>query len=279
MGYTVVSAAMWSALGPGRFVIRSLVALTFSMVVLVGLLAGLAYMLRSQSEDYRIAVLSITVSYLPVLVAAQIPFWIMRVFFGWQFATEKPKPASFAIKNLLVMTFVIGLAFATPAIVTEVVFDSYEIEPGTVHYLPDESSRGNFSLDSIEVTSDNISDVRKRQHDATRQQTNMMMLIVSIFCLLLSLTTLPFIGIVFRSQRQHLLLFIVLYAFAVFGLIAVCCLRFMGGNYFFRDVAIPMMTATIFSSAIISIPLLISKSKGFHLYSNKQVRSQIAEQN
>ena len=115
VGYCVVTAGMWSVFGSTDFVKATLFAMSFLAIVLFGIVIGLATM---DFANYSTAVLILLVSLLPTVVAAQMPFWFMRVLSGWQFTIDKPQQVSFSLKNMFAMTFIFGLAFSTPALVS-----------------------------------------------------------------------------------------------------------------------------------------------------------------
>ena len=53
----------------------------------------------------------------PLSLAAQIPFWFFRIFFGWQFVHNNRRPAqSYSLRDIFVVTFIFALSFAVPQI-------------------------------------------------------------------------------------------------------------------------------------------------------------------
>ena len=104
--------------GPGSYLKRLFWSHLLCVVVGLGHLAGLimlAWDIGTGSDIFWEPIKYFIIGIAPVSLAAQLPFWFFRFFFGWQFTYGLSPPAeSFSLRDIFVFTFVAALGFAGP---------------------------------------------------------------------------------------------------------------------------------------------------------------------
>ena len=271
IGATPVHAAIWTVFGAGRFVYRVCVAVSLVLLVVICFLLGIAILLKHQQEDYWTFVPLLLLYSIPALMAAQIPFWIMRTMFGWQFIVDKQQPTSFSIKHLFVLTFAFAITFAIPSIATKILIASNNIRVGSTQYIPANLPDGTVYMDQVEITNDNIEEFKQKNQLEAKQSTNLGMLSVCGCMFILSIFTLPIVAVIFGIHRKRTLLYLFFYGLGVFALITVGYIPFVGTDFYLANIALPLTVGIIFFVLVIAWPLAISKVKGIELYTNRSV--------
>lgn len=123
---TVVLTAAWSVFGPGRYLQRVAIANLLALIVSVGLCVGIVSFVmlllggygNPGSELFRGIAWGGMLGIPAVSMAAQVPFWFFRVFFGWQFVYRATAPGkSFTLRDGFAVTFLFAIAVAAPQFV------------------------------------------------------------------------------------------------------------------------------------------------------------------
>jgi hypothetical protein len=99
----IIVLAAWTALGPGRHVSRILLA----TLIVVAVWHGLALLAMAQHNTQYSLTVYFGCGAVLLLFFAQVPFWILRIVFGWRleipgYPTPSPsRPQRFTIQQLL----------------------------------------------------------------------------------------------------------------------------------------------------------------------------------
>ncbi len=104
--------AAWSVLGTGGYLARATSAMSIGAIVIGAAVLG-AYLMSGahRSQVFQVA-LTITFIIPMFFCASQIPYWILRAVFGYQFVLNRQPPApSFQLRDLFAITFVFAIAF------------------------------------------------------------------------------------------------------------------------------------------------------------------------
>ena len=267
---TIIHGSVWSVLGPGKYALRLVATLAISSIVLAGIFLAAAIAFGRQGQSgYVLMVSGLAVLYgIPFLVGAQVPFWVLRLAFGWQLLQEGQDSVPISIKELLIVTVVFAMAFSapTPAAMLE---SYYLFELDIVQKMRDGGPVPMVNVDGefVEVTKANVERIRARQFEFVYQRTWSVTLTGGTAFLILSILVLPVIWNVMRSRNK--IIYGVLYMVVVF-LIAMAIFEYFGSGMPPDYVAIAVFVSYLF----IALPLFTSKQRGFRLKSGRRNKGQ-----
>ena len=115
VGFTVTQAAIWSVLDGNNFFCRLLVAVLCLLIVLVGICLGFVIFVgRIQPSRLAVVAETLFLSLFPILLISQLPFWVMRLVWGWQLLQKSKSPVPASIRQIMLITFTYAIAFASP---------------------------------------------------------------------------------------------------------------------------------------------------------------------
>ena len=168
-----------------------------------------------------------------VSLAAQLPFWFLRFFFGWQFVLGQSEPReSFSLRDIFVFTFLCAFGFAAPQIASNLM-------PDTIGYSTDSYERieriehpdGSVEYESVVLTDpEEIELWRREQRQRNRYQMSMGFASTGATAFVISLLSLPTVIMMFKSQEVGTgCAFILAYAGVWFVLFIIVVLVFAGG--------------------------------------------------
>ena len=271
--------AVWSVFGPGKLIVRFLLAHAIGAPVIIANSYGQWDTLRNISPLSNISLsASIQIGILMAFVlsiAIQIPFWFMRFLKGWRLAIRgDDSTSSVPLSELFVLTFIFGLAFATPRIADEVMIKSLlsQLEIGSGFHEVNQTSPTSWTGTDVTVTADNIERLRSNIKDNSIYFASPNLYPIAFASAILALFLLPIFVIMFRTRNCPLaivysmlvgiiVLVIHVALVSVFnpGLPAGAYAQVVGGQMILVGVALTGF----------SIPLLVTRRRGFVLLSPK----------
>ena len=267
LGSAVVHTSVWSVFGDGGLIKRTLVSLGIFSIVLAGLIVGYAVLSWGSSEFALMAKMGVLLA-LPLIVAAQVPFWFLRGAFGWQLVRDGEQPVVISLKQLFLITLVFGIAFATPSIAGKVYVSTANanyLTVGSTHYDYVLQEDGSYAMNEIQVTLENRDELLLKQNQEVLMSMNWSMLSMSAMLATLSFLSIPVFWFAFRFGKRKAILYSGLYGFLLCCLVGIGCLSFYGWTYFWIHTAPLLIFGIAAVVFLIVTPLLISKAKGFWL--------------
>ena len=162
----------WAVLGPGAYIVRTICSITAVLTVfVVGVLGCWGttpsdQILHIAPQSPAETLFAIICFGIPLIYAAQFPYWLMRWIFGWQLidGSKPPKQKKIGLKDML--TIMASLAVSAVAVtqgtsmLNPTINDSVEI--GETRYEPiTDSATGEIFWDHIIVTEENIDQFRQ----------------------------------------------------------------------------------------------------------------------
>ena len=208
-----------------------------------------------------------------VSLAAQLPFWFFRFFFGWQFSFGLLPPAeSFSIRDIFVFTFLAALAFSGPQMVANTVQQSSWFDP-TMSFEEVLQPDGTTSWEEVTITDQAKIDQRLREHKRDQRLRFMLAYAAAAaYGFAISLLSLPIFLFVFRSKNPEV--GCGLSAGYAFGWL----LLVVGGLVAFAPVGAPgeifgyLGCFLLSYGAIVSIIFVCSRNTGFRLTSRRRFK-------
>ncbi len=277
---TGMLVASWSVFGPGpswsRFALSHAVGAPVILANAVGFWAQMVDIPGSLTLWVSIKVgLLIAI----VLTAAiQIPYWFIRFVVGWKFGFEEDKPtSSISIREMFLVTFVFGLAFASPQIADRILLKDQlnQIKIGAQFMDMEQIDERSWSGSSVVVSEQNIerlrSQVQKLKFYRMSRTIYSFAGVLSVVSLILS----PLILIVLRVKRW----FVAVSFTVLFGLIAFAITLvpvFLTTPTGIRDLSeLAWRHGLIIGTVVLAftLPLLFSRNRGVVLHSNRTERS------
>ncbi len=266
-GSAIVHASCWSVIGDRDIVKRSIFSLGFVLIVFAGTTAG--YVLILQGEYFAIMAAQMAMLLaLPLIVAAQVPFWFMRGLFGWQFVREGEQPVAISLKQLFLITLVFGIAFAMPSIAGNVYASgaaANHLPIGGTHSSVEFLADGSIDRKEIEITSDNRPEFLLEDIKQAKEQINYCAVFGSMALAVLSLLSIPILWFAFRLCKRKAVIYSALYGGLLYCLAALGYIPFFGWRYFLYQISLFFVFGTALCVFLIIAPLLISRSKGIWL--------------
>ena len=281
---TIFIAAAWAVLGPGSYLKRLFWSHLFVIVVGLGYLAGLVsiapYNVWNDSDFTEIKpVTFILFGIAPVSLAAQLPFWFFRVFFGWQFALGSSPPAPpFSLRDIFVFTFFAALSFAGPQMALNQIESAQWFDP-TSDYEEVVQPDGSMSVKQVVITDQEEIDRRLREN---RQQIRLGFLsgyiAFVVLAFTISLLCFPTIPITFRPQETGagcglVAVYVVAWCILIGVTISVMSL-YAGGGPPPSEIIFYVVFFMFTYGGLISISLSLSRNKGFRLTSPRRYRKE-----
>ena len=278
-GSAIVHTSIWSALGDGSFVKRTLVSLGIFLLVVAGAIAAFAVLSWDTREFALIAQMSVLLA-LPLIVAAQVPFWFLRGAFGWQLVRDGEQPVVIALKQLFLITLVFGVAFAMPSIAGKVFASTAAakfLTVGSTHteYVLQED--GTYNLENTLVTLENRPELLVKQKQMALSQINSTVFYGAVILATLSFLSIPLIWFAFRLGRRKAVVYSALYGALFYCLAGIGCVPFYGLTFFWFQISPSIIFGIAAIVFLIVVPLSISNSKGFWL-STARVRPAVVEE-
>lgn len=112
---TIQLAAIWTVLGTGSFMARILRSISVAAIVISGFTLGVITMMftRNFSSEVTGNVLAPILAIPALMMAAQLPFWVLRAGFGWQFVFGDDEPSlPFTLKELFAVTLFFAISLS-----------------------------------------------------------------------------------------------------------------------------------------------------------------------
>lgn len=282
LGTAIIHTSIWSVFGDRGIVKRTLVSIGIFSIVLAGAIAGYAVVAWGYDlmELMQLAQAWALLA-LPLIVAAQVPFWFLRGAFGWQLVRDGEQPVVISLNQLFLITLVFGIAFATPSIAGRVLSSAAaenQLAVGSTHFTTVAKEDGTYDVEEIEVTLENRAELLLEQNQFLMMRINSTMLYGSAVLATLSFLSIPVFWFAFRRGRRKAFLYSVLYAVFLYGLVGVGCVPFYGLRYFLIQISPSVIFGLAVSVFLIVAPLLISKAKGFWLSTGRVHPAKAEEQ-
>ena len=223
--------AAWSVFGVGAYWVRTLWAHLGGACVGLGYLVGLCLVFSNGPGSWANFWDTTDTTYLvilmipPLSLAAQMPLWCFRVFFGWQFVFEDSPPAeAFTLRDIFVITFGCALALATMQLAGNLL----ESWSGSREWL---TLLGFYALAASGI---------------------------SLLCL-------PALTIAFWSKEFGVACFSVTIYAILWFVVLIMTVAALSSNVPPFEVLVGMAVLLGSFVALISIPFMVSKANGFHL--------------
>ena len=259
---TIVHTAIWSVFGTGSLIKRTLLSLAMASIVLLGSIIGLFILSSDSGESGFLSGQIATLLLFPVVVAAQIPFWICRGLFGLQIVYRDDAPSRMSIQQLMLITLFFGLSFALPAVANQLlVSDATDLVVGESVYVANDD-------EMVTITEENKEQIQGRIALGTDEDFNFTLLVYAGVFTGASLLSLPIIWFVFCVSRKNIAVCLSLYGLLGLGVLVVW--------QFFTDpssiVGSDLLYLCFFllmAIGMIAAPLLISRSKGFRMVTGR----------
>lgn len=269
---TVILIAIWSVFGAGPYWKRLLLSHLVGAIPITGVGLGCLTLAAGNmnmvdEELWYVLVIGI-ISVVPTTMAAQIPFWFLRGFFGWQLVVPGDRPErAFSLQDVFVLTFVFALCFAVPQTSSKI----QAILMGDVDGLV-------ATIDGETAPQIEEFNRRQRARQLSRQRDayagyGAYALAVTI----ISLISVPILMFVFRVQETTTgCAFSGLYAL---GFWLICASPFLmmgpggGGDQLFVYLGIPIAL----SVGALAVPLMVTREMGFRLTSVRRFQRELLE--
>lgn len=275
---TIILVAVWSVFGPGSYLRRLFWAHLIGLIVAVE--TGIGYLLFKivfaetgfVDSDWAAFRFAYWLVVLPtVSLAAQLPFWFFRVFFGWQFVYgDRPPRQSYALRDLFIVTFLFALSFAGPQLAVnlhKILIDSFD---PNVEWVETTQSDGSVVFERKNLTDKEAIAELKRRHDSELRGAFRSFKAAAINLFVITLITFPVLLFVFlmNETRNGCI------ATVVYGLGLLCCCLlliavlsgFSGLGEGMLFIGLPIACCV----GALAIPLAVSRATGFRLTSAKR---------
>jgi len=273
---TGLLVAVWSVFGAGKLPVRILVAHALGAPVVIANAIGYsaAYYDMFGTMNLSVSIQTGVLTSIALAVALQVPFWIVRFLRGWRLAKAGNKSTgSIPLSDLFVLTFVFALAFATPQIADRIVIKSLlnELEIGNDFEDIERLSPNSWSSESVTVTSENIERLRSKVYEETFYHRSPGIYRGAITMGVVSLLFSPLFLIVFRAGNwKRTIFYALLFALLLFGIgWAISYVALGSTPVSFSQVMVDFGLTIGFVVFGFTIPLLISRNRGFVLHSSK----------
>ena len=203
---TVFVGSAWAVFGPGSYLKRLFWSHLLCVVVGLGHLAGLimlAWDIGTGSDIFWEPIKYFIIGIAPVSLAAQLPFWFFRFFFGWQFTYGLSPPAeSFSLRDIFVFTFVAALGFAGPQMAINLASKPDWFDPTTTYEQVTQPD-GTVEWEEVVLTDQKIIDEKNRDFE---RQNRLGILFwyaaAGVWSFGISLLSLPIPLLIFRTNDR-----------------------------------------------------------------------------
>ncbi len=286
----VMLSGAWAVLGPGSYAIRTLYSIIAVLSVFSAGIVGFCLVLMTDGSllDGPVPVyqffLGVVGFGIPLICAAQLPYWLGRMIFGWQLIDESvPTEAKkIDIKELLTITAVIAASLVAATQTTSMTLrqanDVVEIGEHKSDWVVDpDTGEGNWQ--DVVVSEDNIDHYRKERsiRIAKQQQFGLAFMIgYAVFVAVAALLNIPCfcLGMMLKDAATGFW-FAALYWLALFFLFFVFISIASGGAAEVISSALlyGIIPALFFAGAA-AIPMLVIRSNGAKLVGRSYFRKQ-----
>ena len=294
ISWTIVVPALpvfgcWAALGMGAMWLRVTVFSLLGPMLFVAAIAGfyasqfwggMAFLGVDWMSPFELAFAAALLTF-GCCVACQVPFWILRLAFGWQLIQTNCdwSQKKISIKDMFLLTAIFAFAIALPRFGTDIFWAKSinEVQVGQVEYVVELDADGVPVQETIEITEENIEEFReKRRMENGTLKTGMLMglLVYAAIVAVLALVFAPAVWLTLRmSASKKGVLFATIYLLALCLVSGGLIVFFSFGNFVMWGQVIPYMIglAILFVAAAI-IPLAVSRRRGIRLVSNRDFR-------
>ena len=278
---TISLVACWSVFGTGGFLKRMLVAHGLGAIVGLGIFFAILGVSASgpfrSDEAFTTTLISFLQFTPPFLVAAQLPYWILRHGLGWQFTVKGQPPVTggFSIRDVFLATFVCAVALGTPQVA---------INNRVEQTVERQMERGNTRQTNPMLADSKIDEIelKRTQRHALARSLWYAVMWFSLAIFVITWLTIPVLLFTFRAQEPEAgCLYNMMYAVVV--LCTVLVLILAGGTIFAGGppprIAEPMIylgSAVAVTVGALAAPLLISRNCGLTLTSPKRYQKQLS---
>ena len=140
-------------------------------------------------------------------VACQIPFWILRLIFGWQLVPkeEAPEKAKFSIQELFILTAIYALAFSLPGYAIDMALEingNGNVEVGASEYFEPSQSDPNLEYGLIHVTEQNVEQLRERRIEDNKMYRSRFYVISMVYYAIFAVAGLLFSPVIWLCLRR-----------------------------------------------------------------------------
>ena len=259
-------AGAWSVMGVGNTMLRTLTAVSFATVVLLGLFSSF-WLLSifasgfsgSDNSLYWISALC----FFTTSILVQIPFWLLRIGLGshWCFEGNCEKPL-ISLRDMLFLILVFSLAISASQWASEIIAArvSDSVSVGfEVYRLDPESQEYGFEM----VTKDNIEEMRENQLQNT---TTQFPLLVALNFLIPTALTLPIFWWVFHCKRfLSSWALTMVYGMAISAAVLLLIFAVGGGGDLNFKMSLVVTRSVTLTSLLVWLPLVLLRISGLKL--------------
>lgn len=197
----IMLSGAWAVLGPGSYITRTLTSVSAVLAIFfAGMLAVILSTITTRPFfDMELSIFDLVLIIgcfgIPLIVAAQLPYWACRLVFGWQLVTETetPQPKRLDIKEMLGITAVLAIVLVAPSHAVSVLSKSFinqvQIGDTETEMLTDPNS-GEVTFEDVVVDSENIEKYRAERATSVAQGQRIGLAMVLGYALAIAITTL-----------------------------------------------------------------------------------------
>lgn len=282
---TIILVAIWSVFGPASYLKRLFWSHLIGIIVAIGPGIGYLFFLvvfaKSGFDDTELAFgfAFALVAIPPLSLAAQLPFWFFRVFFGWQFVFgDQPTRQSYTLRDIFSVTFLFALCFAVPQMAVNLQKSLNDNFDPKVEFVEVVQPDGSTVFERQERTDEQAIADAQRTHDSEIRLGILMGFAgAAVYLFLITLIAFPVLLFVFLLKEVPHGCF----ATVVYGLgLLCCCLLLIGAFSGFSGLGEGMLffglPIACFGGAL-AIPLAVSRVIGFRLTSLKRYAKEQAK--
>jgi len=253
-------------MGVGNTLLRTLIAVSFATVVLLGLFSGFWLMniftsgfSGSDNGFYWISALG----FFTTSILVQIPFWLLRIGLGshWCFEGNSEKPL-ISLRDMFFWILVFALAISASQWASEIIAarvrDSVSVG-SEVYRLDPESQEYGFEM----VTEENIEEVRE---DQLQNTTTQFPLLATLYFLIPTTLTVPIFWWVFRCKRfLSSWALTMVYDMAISAAVFLLIFAVGGGGDLDLKMSLVVTRSVILTSLLVWLPLVLLRLSGLEL--------------
>ena len=271
----IIHASIWSVFGDRGIVKRTLVSLGFVLILVLGTSVGLFFLVMSTAGVTGQLMMLLA---FPLIVAAQVPFWVLRCGLGWQLVREDEQPVATSLKQLFLITLVFGVASAVPSIAGNVYASdaaANNLAVGSIHYAHEVLEDGSYEYNEIEVTPENRQQLLLKEIRQVKTQINQATAYSAVVLAIFSFVSIPVFWFIFRLGKRKALLYSGLYGALLYCLAILGFVPFYGFRYFWFQISPFYIFGIALYLFLVIAPLLISRSKGFWLSTGRVIPAEV----
>lgn len=282
----------WAALGSGVAWLRVTAISLLGPLLFVAAVAGF-YTSFSQGYPqgfffdgggpFKIFTMVFLISF-GACVACQIPFWIFRFLFGWQLI-QKDRDWSqqkISIRDIFVLTAIFAFSFGLPSVGVNMYFDSIvqDVQIGSTELIETDEIDENgepIVFNEVLVTKENIEEVRESRNKQYKEFRSSMTAGVLVYSAIVAVFALLFVPVVLLSLRTRgtgVGVFLAgIYLCLIMLIAGIVPNVLLSGAFIVWEQFIPYLLAfTLLFVTAAMLPLIVSRSMGIRLASNRDFR-------